>query len=1389
MFARFFCIVISVALSAAALAAPSPRFTNLELESFPNPAVAGEELTFRLTATRGQTACPRVVLSLNLPPGVTFVDAPAGGSESGGVVTWDRFTLPSNKTVTRTATVRVPTSVSGSGLSATASLSGSRCSAGDSPPSVPVDPPVALPVVTLSKTASVDVAEPGETFSYTLRYANEGEGLATGVAITDTLPAGTQFVSASSGGTHAGGTVTWDIGDIEPNTGGSVVVEVELGAVADGAVLSNGAQLASNEVPVVDADPVDVTVTTNPVLSLQMTAAEDTVDAGGFAVFTLSYENIGTGVATGLVLENTLPAGLTLVSDSGNAQVTGSVVTWMLPDLPAGQGGSVTVTASVDTPVADATELINAATLSFDQGSPDSADALVTVVSGPALEIEKTASADVVEAGGTLSYTLTYRNIGFDVATPLIVVDDLPNETQFVSASPAPDSVSNGIALWSLGDLPAGGEGSIIVTVSVDSPLPNGTELLNAAYAIANGVPDPASDALTTLVVSEPVLEISKEASVQDVLPGDTLTYTIRYGNAGTDVAPNAVILDLLPDDVTFVSASGGGNYVASSNSVGWGLGDLDAGVQGSQTVKVQVKDPLPDGTRLVNISAILANGAQDQTALSSVNVSSNPDLELTVNSNPASVVSAGESVSYTLRLANRGSDTAQNVTIVDQLSPGSAPSAISPTGSYDSTANTIIWQIPSLAPGAAQAFDYTIPVAVGTSNGTELVNTASAVADNAPNVSAVSVVEVTSSPRLSLALTGPANASAGDSLTYTLSYENTGNAAAADASLASPLVPPLTFVSASAGGSEAGSVVNWDLGVIPAGGSGSVELVLQVPAGTPGSTSLVAKASLGASGAAPISDSLTTKLKSQAELEVRIKAAPDPVSAGDNVVFDITASNVGNADATSVQLEATVPPSSGFVVASDGGFYDNTTELVQWTIGTLPAGDTLTRSFTVSAPAPGGAPDGTSLASLVSLDADNAAAVSDAAKVRVSSSPLVFGGISASVSEALVGEVVTFDVELLNAGGAAAPNLAVVEQLPGNVEIVSANAGGVIDAGASTVTWNVGNFAQADGLASLEVEVRTLSLSASIEAVATVTFDPSQSGTLRKSLPVRAPAPGNVPVLTLDVGVIDFGDVESGGRSAVQTVSLLNTGTAPLDITGVGSASAPFALTGGSCGTPPFTLAPGANCTLAYSFSPATSGAVSQAIDISSNAAGSPITLSLQGAGIDLIRSFSGPLPSGTTGTLSFITQDPRCAFVGTPQFIPASAAAGAPSNLELLDGLTRFTIGNCQPGASVTVDIDYGVPVPDGTQVWKVGAPWRALATSLGATSVSYSLTDGGADDEDGTVDGTIVDPAGAGRLVGASQPPESIPTLPLWAFLLLVGLLAWLAHAGVTTRRCVR
>ena len=111
------------------------------------------------------------------------------------------------------------------------------------------------------------------------------------------------------------------------------------------------------------------------------------------------------------------------------------------------------------------------------------------------------------------------------------------------------------------------------------------------------------------------------------------------------------------------------------------------------------------------------------------------------------------------------------------------------------------------------------------------------------------------------------------------------------------------------------------------------------------------------------------------------------------------------------------------------------------------------------------------------------------------------------------------------------------------------------------------------------------------------------------------------------------------------------------------------------------------------------------------------------------------------------------------------------------------------------------YSEPVPEGAVYLKYGpspeglnctgaacrqAHWYALPGaqfSPDRRSVRLLLTDGGAGDSDGVLDGHITDP-GLPALLGAPAPgsAQAIPTLSEWGLLLLTLLTALVAVPGV-------
>ncbi len=112
----------------------------------------------------------------------------------------------------------------------------------------------------LALTKSVDrpEARPGEPIEFTLTIENEGTLPATGVLLTDLLPEHVAFVSASDGGSQAGGIVTWSVEDLEPGAMAQrrVACTVALDAPFGGAVV-NLAAVTDDGSSGLDGDPTD----------------------------------------------------------------------------------------------------------------------------------------------------------------------------------------------------------------------------------------------------------------------------------------------------------------------------------------------------------------------------------------------------------------------------------------------------------------------------------------------------------------------------------------------------------------------------------------------------------------------------------------------------------------------------------------------------------------------------------------------------------------------------------------------------------------------------------------------------------------------------------------------------------------------------------------------------------------------------------------------------------------------------------------------------------------------------------------------------------------------------------------------------------------------------
>ncbi len=108
--------------------------------------------------------------------------------------------------------------------------------------------------------------------------------------------------------------------------------------------------------------------------------------------------------------------------------------------------------------------------------------------------ITNDADQSAVEAGQLITYTLRYRNIGERLATGVVITEQVPAHTTFVSGSPTGQwscsAHTNGpnVCRLNIGTLPVNGSGTVSFTVRIDTLLdPSVTSLVNIATIADDG--------------------------------------------------------------------------------------------------------------------------------------------------------------------------------------------------------------------------------------------------------------------------------------------------------------------------------------------------------------------------------------------------------------------------------------------------------------------------------------------------------------------------------------------------------------------------------------------------------------------------------------------------------------------------------------------------------------------------------------------------------------------------------------------------------------------------------------------------------------------------------------------------------------------------------------
>jgi len=1066
------------------------------LTRYPDPVTAGKNLTYTLVVNNNSpSVAGNVIVTDTLPSGVTLLSTStsqgSGCNELASPLICDLGTLAASSSATITMVVTVDSGTTGT-ITNRAQVGGDVAdSNGANDNASAVTTVNALTDLAITKADNPDPVTAGQNLNYILTVNNAGPSDATGVVVTDTLPAGVQLISAtpSQGGPCVPGqTLSCALGTVGAADNAAITVVVAVDPGQTGTLLNRAGVRSNTSDPNLTNNVVNenTALETAADLALSKTARPDPVVAGNNLTYTLSITNNGPSVATGVLVTDTLPTEVQVVgaipSQGSGCTGTGPVVC-DLGTLTVSQSASIIIVVSLDASL-NPTAINNSALTSSEVADPNPTNnsqiATTTVESIANLKLSKSAAPDPVTAGAQITYLLAVANDGPSNATGVVVIDTLPSEVSIESVSSSQGNVCDqgGPVVCGLGLLTVGASVKITIVVTVDAGAA-GTIQNTAEVAGEQTDPDTENNLVMRITSVDQIgaLPFVKLDDPDPVVAGTDLNYTLHVSNTGPSNATSVNLVDTLPNEVAFVTATttlGSCNHLAGT--VACNLGNMPVGTEATVGILVKV-----DSTILgqINNSAIVnAAGVMPSQVNQNSTVIGSADLEIKNVAQPDPVV-AGQSMTYTIDVTNNGPSLAENVVVNNPLPPGVTFNS-SPDCSL--VGATIICSLGDI--GATETISTTILVDVDPATTGLILSVASVLSDtpdpspaNNSNLAAANVVAVAD-----LGIDKSGNATeivAGTNLTYTLIINNDGPSDATGVEVLDTLPAGLNLISTStsqgSGCNEAVNPLVCNLGTLPASSNATITMLVSVAPGTLGVVQNQAEVDSNTPDNNPANDKATedTTIVAEADLAVSKIEMPDPVTAGENLTYNLVVTNTGPSAASSVVVTDSLPAGVQLVSAtpSQGGPCTGS-QVIRCVLGTL------------------GVNGSAMIEIVVEVNPAQTAVLLNSVSVRSSAADLNLANNNDSTSTAVVrsadlaidlddlpdpvvaGELLTYTLTINNAGPSDATGVVVTNMLPDEVTLTDAStSSGGGCTGASTVVCNLGVL-DADSFATVTLLV-----------------------------------------------------------------------------------------------------------------------------------------------------------------------------------------------------------------------------------------------------------------------------------------------------------------------------
>ncbi|HAL39635.1 MAG TPA: hypothetical protein DCP03_16630 [Polaromonas sp.] len=513
-------------------------------------------------------------------------------------------------------------------------------------------------VTSMTLTANgAQTATPGSVVYYPHTLTNTGNGADT-FNFTSSNTGGFTMTSvqifADNGSGQPTGSAITSTGTVAAGAAFKFIVVGTLPATATATqtnpIVVTGTSVFTSGVTASNTDTT--TVTTNAVVTLTKSVSASSGAAGsGPYTYTLTYTNTGNSTATAVAITDVIPAGMTYVTGSGRWSVTGttapsdtgnSVGTGLntltssytsgtflatLAQVTAGQSGTLNFQVKVDAGVAPGV-LNNTATTSYNNGAATVAGSSntvpFTVTQSASVTLTGATVAGLAAPGSTVSFTNVVTNTGTGTDTFNITLgasNNFPAGTTFQlfkSGGTTPLVDTNGDGTIDTGPLAVGASYNVILKATLP---PNATNT-GAPFSInkiATSVFDPTKSATaadTLSAIAKASVDLTNNLAAATGVPGfgagaEATSQVTNTTNPGTTTVFTLVANNTGPSPDSYnLGASTVSNFASLALPAGWTVTFKADGGAGSCSTT---------GASIINTGSVAAGGSATVCAVVTV--------------------------------------------------------------------------------------------------------------------------------------------------------------------------------------------------------------------------------------------------------------------------------------------------------------------------------------------------------------------------------------------------------------------------------------------------------------------------------------------------------------------------------------------------------------------------------------------------------------------------------------------------------------------------------------------------------------------------------------------------------------------------------------------------